>query len=135
MSSAISAVSPLFTVTSTRPAPANAAAGSAAAWSADGAELALAAVEIGDGEPVCLDGVDDARPGKQRDRTAGQRQAAAGIAADAAGAGHGNPRSLRSSIGPPAIAHVRTPHAVRQRACRKAFTVTDAGAAEYADAA
>ena len=38
--------------------------------------------------PIWPDSVDDAGPGQQRDRPAGQRQAAAGIAADAAGAGY-----------------------------------------------
>ena len=61
--------------------------------------LALAAVEIGDGQPARLDGVDDAWPGKQRDHAAGQRQATACIAADAAGAGHDNSGSFDRALG------------------------------------
>ena len=95
MSSAIPGVSPLLTVTSTTSAPAKAAAGRSSRRRREG-RIWFAAVEVGDREPFATA---SAIRGRASSVTlAGQRQAAADIAADAAGAGNDDGSCCRAFV-------------------------------------
>ena len=119
ISPAMAAVAPLLTVTRMISASAKATAGSVASLMAAGASSRFSPVEVGDAQALACNDLRQRRPQQQRHVAAGQRQAAADIAADAAGAGNDDarmswfePRRCRSASdeGPDAPDRCHVPH-------------------------